>query len=69
MEAPMSMALAMALVKSAAEADPGFVRARPEFQSTSLSNGYAALESFFGRITDLIGKSGRCTQHGHCRDS
>merc|ERR1719262_1058638 len=46
MAAPMSMALAMALVKSAAEADDGFVRARPEFQSTSFNNGYAALESF-----------------------
>ena len=42
----MSIALAIAFVQSAAEAFPGFVRARPEFQSTDLRNGYEALASF-----------------------
>merc|ERR1719313_961977 len=43
--APISIAFAIAFVQSAAEAFPGFVRARLEFQLTCLRNGYEAVES------------------------
>merc|ERR1719436_2322840 len=50
MAVPITIALSMAFTHSLAEADPGFVSARVDFQSMSFKNGYAASESFLAAI-------------------
>merc|ERR1719436_192854 len=55
---PMTMAVSVAFTHSPAEADPGFVSARVDFQSMSFKNGYAASESFLAASPISSAKAG-----------